>query len=228
MSAHHGGAGQPAEGAAPPPRTPISVVIADDHDLYRQSLALVLALDGDVDVVGEAANGFEALDLAADLQPDIVLLDLQMPRLDGVSAVRSLVEHLPAGRVVMLTMSEATEDLAAALRAGANGYLLKSTPAEEVLEAIRDVHSGRVVVSPSILISLLNDVLSRSPEAVDSRIVTDRIRVLLRRMARGSSPEEIAAEDMVDEDDVRRELEDLLQDLRDAGEPEQMAREPAR
>lgn len=228
MSAHHGGAGQPAEGAAPHPRTPISVVIADDHDLYRQSLALVLALDGDVDVVGEAANGFEALDLAADLQPDIVLLDLQMPRLDGVSAVRSLVEHLPAGRVVMLTMSEATEDLAAALRAGANGYLLKSTPAEEVLEAIRDVHSGRVVVSPSILISLLNDVLSRSPEAVDSRIVTDRIRVLLRRMARGSSPEEIAAEDMVDEDDVRRELEDLLQDLRDAGEPEQMAREPAR
>lgn len=224
MRAQPAGEGQLAARDAPPPRTPISVVIADDHDLYRQSLALVLSLDGDIDVVGKAGNGFEALDLAADLQPDVVLLDLQMPRLDGVSAIRSVAEQVRSGQVIMLTMSEATEDLLAALRAGANGYLLKSAPAEEVIEAIRHVHAGRVVVSPSILISLLSEVLARDPDAVNSGIVTDRVRGLLRRMARGASIEQIAAEEQVDEHVIRAEFDDLLLALREAAEPGSSAR----
>lgn len=220
MSSHIAGEGRSDQDDAPHPRVPISVVIADDHDLYRQSLALVLGLDGDIDVVGEASNGLEALDLAADLQPDIVVLDLQMPRLDGIDAVRSVVDRLQSGHVIMLTMSELTEDLLAALRAGANGYLLKSAPAEEVLEAIRDVHDGRVVVSPPILMSLLNEVLSRDPESVDASIVTERVRDLLRRTARGSSLAEIAEEDDVELEAVRQEFDDLLRALRDASEPE--------
>lgn len=219
MSGRREGEGQAAASGTPHPRMPISVLIADDHDLYRQSLGLVLSLDGDIDVVGEASNGFEARDLAADLQPDIVVLDLQMPRLDGAGAVRSVVDVMQSGQVIMLTMSEMTEDLLAALRAGANGYLLKSTPADELLEAIRDVHAGRVVVSPSVLIHLLNEVLSRDPKSVDAGIVTERVRVLLRRMARGESIEQIAEDDDVDVDVIRREFDDLLQALRDAAEP---------
>lgn len=225
MKAQAAGAGQPDGNLAPHPRMPIRVVVADDHALYRQSLSLLLSLDGDIDVVGEAANGFDALEAAADLQPDILLLDLQMPRLDGIDAVGSLVKRMPAGQVIMLTMSEATEDLLAALRAGANGYLLKSSPSEDVLDAIRAVHSGRVVVSPSILSSLLHEVLSRAPDSASTSIVTDRHRGLLRRMARGAGPEQIAAEDQVDEDVVRREFDDLLQALRAAAEPESMARD---
>lgn len=220
MTAHTAGEGRSDVSGAPHARMPISVVIADDHDLYRQSLGLVLSLDGDIDVVGEAANGLEALDLAVDLQPDIVVLDLQMPRLDGIDAVRSIVDRLQSGQVIMLTMSELTEDLLAALRAGANGYLLKSAPAEEVLEAIRDVHDGRVVVSPPILISLLNEVLLRDPESVDPAIVTERIRDLLRRTARGVSLAEIAEEDDVELEVVRQEFDDLVRALRDASEPE--------
>lgn len=220
MRPHIAGEGRSGQDDAPHPRVPISVVIADDHDLYRQSLALVLGLDGDIDVVGEASNGLEALDLAADLQPDIVVLDLQMPRLDGIDAVRSIVDRLLSGHVIMLTMSELTEDLLAALRAGANGYLLKSAPAEEVLDAIRDVHDGRVVVSPPVLMSLLNEVLARDPESVDAAIVTERIRDLLRRTARGSSLAEIAEQDDLELEAVQQEFDDLLRALRHASEPE--------
>ena len=219
MRAQPDGEGSPATGETPHPSLPISVVLADDHALYRQSLRLVLGLDGDIDVVGEASNGYEAMDLAADLKLDIIVLDLQMPRLDGVGAIRTIVEKVPAGKVVMLTMSEATEDLLEAMRAGARGYLLKSSPAEEVLHAIRDVHSGRIVVSPSILLGLLSEVLASDPATVDPRLITDRVRDLLRRRVRGTKIDQIAEEDGVHPDVIRQEFDDLLVRLREASDP---------
>lgn len=149
------GEDDPGEG---PAGDPIRVVIADDHALYRQSLKAIVTLDGDIVVVGEAGNGFEAVDQVLAWDPDVVVIDVQMPRLGGIDAVRSIRDKSPSVRVLMLTMSDETENVLAALHAGVTGYLMKDSPGEKVVEGIRRVHRGEIVVSDATAAALLEDL----------------------------------------------------------------------
>lgn len=128
----------------------IRVVIADDHALYRRSLRVVMTLDGDIEVVGEAGDGYEAVALAVSIRPDVVVIDNQMPRLGGIDAARAITEQVPGTRVLMLTMSELASDLHEAVTAGVAGYVLKDSTGEEVADAVRTVHRGQQVLPPHL------------------------------------------------------------------------------
>lgn len=128
----------------------IRVVIADDHANYRRSLRIVVTLDGDIEVVGEAGDGYGAVDLAVSVRPDVVVIDNQMPRLGGIDAARAITVQAPGTRVLMLTMSEIAGDLQQAVEAGVAGYVFKDASADEVAEAIRTVHRGHRVLPPHL------------------------------------------------------------------------------
>jgi DNA-binding NarL/FixJ family response regulator len=126
----------------------IRVVIADDHANYRRSLRIVMSLDGDIEVVGEAGDGYEAVELAVSVRPDVVVIDNQMPRLGGIDAAREIAVQAPDTRVLMLTMSELSGYLHQAVEAGVSGYVFKDASADEVADAIRAVHRGEQVLPP--------------------------------------------------------------------------------
>ncbi|MGD8490716.1 MAG: response regulator transcription factor, partial [Anaerolineae bacterium] len=127
----------------------IHVLIADDHQLFRDGLKALLQSAADTEVVGEAATGQEAMDLAAESQPDVILMDLQMPDMDGIEATRHIVRTSPHINVLMVTMFEDDQSVFAAMRAGARGYVLKGAKHEEMLRAIRAAASGEAIFSPS-------------------------------------------------------------------------------
>lgn len=155
---------QSLPGAEPSPdSTPVRIVIADDHALYRQSLRIVLSLDRDIDVIGEASNGIEAVDACRALRPDVLVMDVQMPRLSGLAALEELIGEFPDTKVLMLTMSEDQGDFLAALRAGVSGYLLKDTPGEDVAGSIHRVHHDGIAVSESIVAALLGHLSRMDP-----------------------------------------------------------------
>jgi DNA-binding NarL/FixJ family response regulator len=126
----------------------IRVLLADDHSVLREGMALILSVEDDIEVVGQACHGREALDLATDLVPDVVLMDIQMPVMDGIEATRELLAKTPATKVVILTTFEREDYLFDAVVAGASGFLLKNTEAEQIVEAVRAVHAGQALLSP--------------------------------------------------------------------------------
>lgn len=142
----------------------IQVLVADDHDLYRRGMQVVIGLEDDIRIVGEARNGQEVAALAIDLAPDVVLMDVRMPVLSGIEACRLVKAEVPSTKILMLTMSDDEEDLFEAVRAGASGYLLKDQPAEDVAGAIRAVHAGQSMLPPSMAALLIAEFgrLSRS------------------------------------------------------------------
>src|SRR5689334_16210959 len=125
-------------------------MLVDDHDLFRRGLELVLRDELDLEIVGEAGDGLAAIERATELQPDVVLMDVRMPGVGGIEATRRIRNALPATKVVMLTVSDDEEDLYAAIRAGANGYLLKEVSIDEVANAVRAVVRGQSLVTPSM------------------------------------------------------------------------------
>lgn len=133
-----------------PAAAPIRVVIADDNPRYRASLRIVITLDGDIDVVGEAGNGYEAVDLAVSVHPDVIVIDNRMPRLSGVDATRAITAQATGTRVLMLTMSDDDGHLNAAIDAGVSGYVYKDASGEEVADAIRAVHAGGRPLPPHV------------------------------------------------------------------------------
>jgi DNA-binding NarL/FixJ family response regulator len=139
----------------------IRVLLADDHDILRDGLRALLGMAGDIAVVGEARTGREAIAEAERLQPDIVLMDITMPELDGVEACRRIREHAPMARVLFLTMHEADEYFFRALRAGAAGYIIKRTAAADLLAAVRAVAQGDAFLSPSLAHALVTDYTAR-------------------------------------------------------------------
>jgi DNA-binding NarL/FixJ family response regulator len=170
------------------------VLIADDHQLFRDGLKALLQSAPDTEVVGEAATGKEAVALAAESQPDIILMDLQMPDLDGIEATRRIVQSSPRVNVLMVTMFDDDQSVFAAMRAGAKGYVLKGAKHDEMLRAIRAVGSGEAIFSPSIAARLMSFfAASRSvlPEDVFSDL-TERELEVLNLIARGESNAEIA------------------------------------
>jgi two-component system NarL family response regulator len=195
----------------------IKVLIADDHALFRRGLELVLRGEPDIDVVGEAADGVEAVDRALDAIPDVVLMDVRMPGTSGIEAARRIRAAHPNVKIVMLTVSEEEEDLFGAVRAGATAYLLKEVSIEEVAEAVRAVHRGYSLISPSMASKLLSEfnVLSRrvEDEGGGAPRLTDRELEVLRLVAKGNSNKEIATELVIAENTVKNHVRNILEKL---------------
>src|SRR5215208_76202 len=166
----------------------IRILIADDHSVVRQGLKMFLGLDPDLEVVGEAENGVEAVQMARELRPDVVLMDLLMPRMDGIQATTAIRGELPDVEVLALTSVLEDASVVGAVRAGAIGYLLKDTQSDELRRAIKAAAAGQVQLSPQAAARLMREV--RSPESPEA--LTDRETEVLRLIARGKANKEIA------------------------------------
>jgi DNA-binding NarL/FixJ family response regulator len=197
---------------------PIRVVIADDQDLVRTGFGLILQAEADIEVAGEAENGAEAVAGARRLQPDVVVMDIRMPVMDGVEATRRIVRDAPKTRVLILTTFDADESVVEALRAGASGFLLKDAPRAQFVDAIRVVASGEALLAPSVTRILLDRFAWRFPapeREVEGRLkeLTERERETLTLIARGHSNHEIAMELGVAEPTVKSHISHLLMKL---------------
>jgi DNA-binding NarL/FixJ family response regulator len=191
--------------------SPLRVVIADDQPMMRAGFKAVLEATGDIAVVAEADNGEEAVRAATEHAPDVVLMDIRMPGMDGIEATRRLPRH----RVLILTTFGLDEYIIDALRAGASGFLLKDAPTQEVVAAVRSVAAGDAVLSPAVTRQLLDQVGRRLPAAVSREsgaleALTDREREVLRMLAAGLSNAEIAEAMVVSEATVKTHVSNLL------------------
>ena len=180
----------------------ISLLIADDHPVVRNGLRGIFTGDPDIEVLGEAASGVEAVALAVARRPQVVLMDLRMPGGDGVSAIRELAERLPATRVLVLTTYGDDGDVLAAIDAGATGYLLKDAPREELLRGVRAAARGESVLSPSVAATLLGRVRAPEPETP----LSPRELEVLRLVSGGATNREAAARLFISEATVKTHL----------------------
>lgn len=196
---------------------PIRIVVADDHDLYRRGMQAVIGLEGDIDIVGEASHGTEAVEMASALVPDVVLMDVRMPRTNGIEACREIKRRVPSAKVLMLTMSDDESDLFEAIKAGASGYLLKDLPADEVSAAVRSVHAGQSIIPPSMAAELITEFsrLSHESDTGPSAAphLTDRELEVLRLVARGHANKEIARALFISENTVKNHVRNILEKL---------------
>ncbi len=187
----------------------IRVLITDDHKVVRRGLRGFLELDPELEVVGEASNGKEAVDMTRRLEPDVVLMDLLMPVMDGIEATREIREEMPDTEVVALTSVLEYASVTKAIKAGAIGYLLKNTEADELCRAIRAGAAGKVQLAPEAASSLINEVRApASPEAL-----TERETEVLKLIARGKANKEIAGELFIDETTVKSHVHSILSKL---------------
>jgi len=194
------------------------VVVVDDHALFRRGLELVLSEEPDINIVGEAADGVEAIQQVEALRPDVVLMDVRMPKASGIEAARTLRDRVPEARIIMLTVSDDEEDLFESVKAGAVGYLLKEVSIEEVADAIRAVARGHSLVSPSMaskLLSEFNLLAQRADERLRAQTpkLTDRELEVLRLVAQGHSNREIASELFIAENTVKNHVRNILEKL---------------
>ena len=198
--------------------TPVRVLLVDDDHLMRAGLRAVLSTDASVEVVGEAGNGRAAVESARALRPDLVLMDVRMPDLDGIAATREVLATFPEVKVVILTTFEQDDYIFGALNAGASGFLLKRTAPEELLTAIHTVAAGDSLLSPSVT-RTVTDRMTRqpTPEIGSGRLLdglTPREREVLELIARGLSNGEIAAELVIEESTVKTHVKRILMKLR--------------
>ncbi len=195
------------------------VLIVDDQALVRAGFRMILEAEEDIDVVGDAENGVDAVQRTRELRPDVVLMDVRMPELDGIEATRRLVEDAEIEtKIVMLTTFDMDNYVYEALRAGASGFLLKDVPPEQLVAAIRAVASGDALLSPSITRLLIEEFIRRPPDsaraAPELQGMTEREVEVLRLMAQGLSNAEIAAELFVSDTTVKTHVGRILMKLR--------------
>ncbi|MFQ6026438.1 MAG: response regulator [Dehalococcoidia bacterium] len=184
----------------------IRILIADDHPILREGLAGVLNQEEDLEVVGQAKNGLEAVQMAQRLLPDIVLMDLQMPEMDGVAAIQEIKAEQPDMGIIILTTYDTDEYIFNGIEAGARGYLLKDSPPEEVLTAIRSVHQGESLIQPRVASRLLDrfSQLSRAP--AQEEILSPREVEVLELMGKGSANKDIASQLFIGESTVKTHI----------------------
>lgn len=196
------------------PPQPIRVLISDDHAVVRRGVRDVLDDEPDIEVVGEAASGAEALELAARLRPHILLLDIRMPGSDGIRVTQQIRHQLPSVRVLIFTSYEEDEHLHSALRAGAHGYILKTTSPDHLLEAIRSVAQGGRQLSPDLLDRVLHqfEVLAQKSSQAEAGLSTEDVEIL-RLIAGGATNREIARQRFWSEITVKRRLHDIFRKL---------------
>jgi DNA-binding NarL/FixJ family response regulator len=195
--------------------SPIRIVLADDQLLFREGLRSLLATQPDIEVIGEAGDGEDALHLVAELHPDLVLMDVRMPRLDGVAATRRIQEMHPECHVILLTTFDDDEYVFEGLRAGAVGYLLKDAPVPRLMEAIQSAARGETFLQPSIAAKVVAELNRQSvPSSVRQKGLTDPLSAreidILRMIARGHSNREIANELVITEGTVKNHVTSIL------------------
>jgi len=206
------------EAPAPISDEPIRVLIVDDHALFRRGLVMVLEQEKDIDLVGEAGDGAEAVNIAQDTMPDVVLMDVRMPRRGGIEATSQIKAIAPHTKILMLTISDEEADLYDAIKAGASGYLLKEISIEEVANAIRQVHAGQSMISPSMASKLLTEFATmvkktdEKPAAAQPRL-TEREMEVLRLVAKGRNNRDIAKELFISENTVKNHIRNILEKL---------------
>jgi DNA-binding NarL/FixJ family response regulator len=193
----------------------IRILLADDHPVVRDGLAAILGTQPDFAIVGEAADGAQAVARAAELLPDVVLLDLEMPQMDGVAALGRLREVHPAAKVIVFTAFDTDERILAAVRAGAQGYLLKGAPRDELFQAVRVVYAGGSLLQPIVASKLLRQVSQGTPQP-EGEALTAREQEVLALLAQGLQNKEIAQRLKIRERTVKFHVSALLQKL-DAG-----------
>jgi len=196
----------------------LRVMVADDHALFRRGLQMVLEAEPDIDLVGEASDGVEAVERSQELMPDVILMDVRMPKRSGIEAASQIKDLLPHVKILMLTISDEEADLYDAIKAGASGYLLKEIPIEEVADAIRSVWAGQSRISPSMASKLLNEFAAMSKATGDrSQIpaprLTDREMEVLRLVAKGMNNRDIAKDLYISENTVKNHIRNILEKL---------------
>ena len=197
---------------------PIRVLVVDDHALFRRGLQMVLEQEEDIEVVGEAGDGAEAVERAADAVPDIVLMDVRMPKRGGIDACTAIKDAVPSAKIIMLTISDEEADLYDAIKAGASGYLLKEISIEEVAAAIRAVNEGQSLISPSMASKLLTEFASMIKRTDDRQQVptprlTDREMEVLKLVAKGLNNRDIAKQLFISENTVKNHIRNILEKL---------------
>ena len=197
----------------------IKVLIVDDHTLFRRGIASVLGMQNDLELVGEASDGFEAIEMVKQLSPEVVLMDLNMPRCSGLEAIQALQTEKPEVKVLVLTISEMEEDLFAAVKYGARGYLLKKSEPEELLHAITGIAQGGVIMSPLMATKLLTEFkdlssgIEKKPQREEESELTPREDEVLQLVARGATNKEIADTLYISENTVKTHLQNIMEKL---------------
>jgi DNA-binding NarL/FixJ family response regulator len=204
--------------ASKSPAEKLRVIIVDDHALFRRGLEMVLENEADIEVVGEAHDGQQAVDRTTELMPDVVLMDVRMPRRSGIEATQRIKELMPHVKIVVLTNSDEEADLYEAIKAGASGYLLKEISSEEVADAIRSVVQGHSRISPAMASKLLAEFQAMSKRTDDRQPLappklTERELQILRLVAKGLGNRDIAQQLFISENTVKNHIRNILEKL---------------
>ncbi len=190
--------------------TGIRVFITDDHAIVRKGIRALLATERDFEVVGEARDGAEAVAQVCELRPDVILMDLVMPNLDGIEAIRQITAQQPEARIIVLTSFAADDKVFPAIKAGALGYLLKDSGPQELVQAIRQVYRGEPALDPSIALKVLSELAHPPKAPLTPDPLTERELAVLRLIAEGRSNREIADKLVITEMTVRTHVSNIL------------------
>ena len=191
----------------------IKVLIVDDHTVVRDGLTTMLGRQKDFSVVGEAKNGLEAVERAREVQPNVILMDLRMPELDGVEAMRRIRAEDPDINFIVLTTYDSDEYIFHAIEAGAKGYLLKDASREELFQAVRAVHRGESLIQPGVASRVLDRFAQLSRQATETEVLSEREVEVLRLMAKGAPNKEIAASLSISESTVKTHVANIFHRL---------------
>lgn len=191
----------------------IRILIVDDHPVVREGLATMLARQEGMTVVGEAGDGSAAIEKATETTPDIILMDLRMPVMDGVESMKRIAERLPSTRFIVLTTYDTDEYIFKGIEAGARAYLLKDSPREELFRAIRAIHRGESLIQPSVASKVLDRFATLSRQAQPAELLSERELTVLRLMATGAANKTIAAQLCISESTVKTHVQSIFQKL---------------